>query len=216
MASLSLPINATGRPVVAAFDFDGTLSRGTSGIRFYRQILGRKRFAWMAVRHFQSALCYLLRHYDEERLNRFNHVVFRGREAAAVRAEAETFARETIPRFLLPCAVAVLQAHRERGDRCVIVSRGFAWCIEPWARTLGVSDVIATELEVGTDGRLTGRMLKPSCNGEHKRTRLLKLLGDRTQWEVHAYGDSVGDLEMFRCADHAFIRRGKVFERWSS
>lgn len=169
----------------------------------------------MALRHFRSAMNYMRRHRDEEYLNRFNEVAFRGRDAAEVRRLADAFARDTLPRFLLPPGLNLLRTHLQRGDRCVIVSRGFAWCIEPWARTLGIRDVIATQLEVGPDGRLTGRMIEPSCDREHKRTRLLNLLGGRERWEIHAYGDSVGDVDMFRVADHAFVRRGETFQRWS-
>lgn len=208
------PAPLTTKPVVAVFDFDGTLSAGTCGLRFFRHLLGPGGAAWMALRHLPSAGCYWLRYRHEESLGRFNHHVFRGRKAEEVIRAGEHFARDSMPRHLLPAGMARLRAHRERGDRCVIVSRAYAWCLEPWARALGVHEVIGTQLEIGTDGRLTGRMAEPSCDGEHKRTRLLQLLGERDAWEVHAYGDSAGDHAMFAEADYAFIRRGREFRPW--
>jgi phosphatidylglycerophosphatase C len=180
-----------------------------------RRVVGPMRFGWLTVRHWRSAMGYLLRRSDEESLNLFNSAVFRGGDAHTIRELAAAFASDSMPQYLVPSALAHLHAHRAQGHRCVIVSRGFAWCIEPWARTLGITDVLATHLEVGADGRLTGRMSEPSCDREHKRTRLLHLLGDRAKWEVYAYGDSVGDWEMFGTADHAFVRKGGGFARWS-
>lgn len=208
------PPSTPAKPIAAVFDFDGTLSRGTSGIRFFRQLLGAPRVVWMIICHLPAAIGYRVGYRDEESLERFNHLVFRGRQADEVRRAAELFARQRLPCDLLPDGMAKLEAHRARGDRIIIVSRGYTWCLEPWARTLGITDVLGTNLEVGPDGRLTGRMTEPSCNGEHKRTRLLALLGSRHQWEVHAYGDSAGDHAMFAAADHAFIRRSGGFERW--
>lgn len=209
-----MPSTASGRQVVAAFDFDGTLSRGTSGMRFYRRVAGRGRFARGVVRFLPYLVGYFARIGDEHSFNRFNRHLFRGRDAAEVRHIAAAFAADTLPRHLLPVGMARLHAHRARGDRCVIVSRGFAWCIEPWALTLGIRDVLATRLEVGPDGRLTGEMCEPSCDRERKRTRLLALLGERANWEIYAYGDSAGDHAMLRAADHAFLLRGEMFAPW--
>jgi phosphatidylglycerophosphatase C len=200
--------------VAAVFDFDGTLSRGTSGIRFYRHLLGSARCLRMLVGNLPAALGYALRWHDEACLERFNHYVFKGRPADEVRRAAAAFARDSIPRFLIPGALARLEAHRSRGDRCILVSRAYTWCLDPWARTVGITDVIGTNLEIGPDGRLTGRMTEPSCDAAHKRTRLLALLGARERWEIHAYGDSAGDHAMLAAADFAFIRHGRDFRAW--
>jgi phosphatidylglycerophosphatase C len=214
MDTLQTSPTPANKRVVAAFDFDGTLSRGVSGIRFYRQLLGQWGCAWMAISKLRSTIFYHFRIDHEASLARFNRYVFRGRRAADIKEAAEHFSTHTLPRDLLPEGMALLQAHLERGHRCVIVSRSYDWCLLPWARTVGVHDVIASQLEVGPDGLLTGRLVETSCDGEQKRVRLLRLLGDRSQWEVHAYGDSPGDHEMFAAADHAFIRRGGKFVKW--
>ncbi len=200
--------------VAAVFDFDGTLSRGTSGIRFYRHLLGSAGCLWLLLRHLPSAVGYGLRIRHEACLERFTRRVFRGRSAAAVRQAAETFARDAMPRHLLPSGMARLAAHRDRGHRCIVVSRAYLWCLEPWARAHGITEVLGTRLEIGPDGRLTGRLTEPSCDGEFKRTRLLALLGDRPSWEIHAYGDSPGDRAMLAEADVAFLRRGRDFRPW--
>jgi phosphatidylglycerophosphatase C len=203
------------RPVVAAFDFDGTLSRGTSGIRLYRHLLGSAAFLRMGVWHLGAAIRFGMRWGDEAALGTFNRVVLGGREAAAVQREVERYCREVLPHFLIPASLARLQAHRDQGHRCVIVSRGYELYLRPWAAGLGVTDVLATRLIVGADGRFTGEMPEPSCDRAVKRERLFALLGPRENYELHAYGDSPGDYEMLAAADHAWMRGRDGFVRWS-
>lgn len=203
------------KPVVAAFDFDGTLSRGTSGLRLYWQLLGPAGFVRMWLTHLPSAARYLLRRGDEEALQAFNRAIFAGREAAAVQREADHYRLEVLPRHLIAESIARLRAHHDQGHRCVIVSRGYELYLRPWAGTLGVTDVLATRLSVGPDGRLTGEMPEPSCDRAAKRERLFALLGPREGYELHAYGDSPGDHEMLAAADHAWMRGSGGFVRWA-
>lgn len=204
------------KPVVAAFDFDGTLSRGTSGIRLYQHLLGRAGLAWMGATHLPAAVRYALRWGDEAALRTFNRVVFAGRDAATVRRAADHYRVEILPRHLIAESVGRLRDHLRQGHRCVIVSRGYELYLRPWAETLGVTDVLATRLSVGLDGRLTGEMPEPSCDSVAKRERLFALLGPREGYELHAYGDSPGDHEMLAAADHAWMRGAGGFVRWSS
>lgn len=204
------------KTVVAAFDFDGTLSRGISGIRLYRHLLGPAGFAWMGLTRLPAAARYALRWGDEAALRTFNRVVFAGRDAAAVQSATDRYRVETLPRYLIPESIARLRAHHDQGHRCVIVSRGYELYLRPWAEALGVTDVLATRLTVGADGRFTGEMPEPSCDSVAKRERLFALLGPRETYELHAYGDSPGDHEMLAAADHAWMRGPGGFARWSS
>jgi len=200
--------------VVAAFDFDGTLSEGVSGLRFFHQVVGTPRYAWFWVRRLPSLFAYGRRWRHEESLDRINRHIFRGLPVAEVAAAADYYWRHTLPRYLAPECMARLHAHLARGDRCVIVSRGYELYLHPWARSLGIGDVISTRLEVGPDGRLTGAMPEPSCDGEHKPARLLRLLGPRENYELYAYGDGPGDFALLAAADCAFVRHGRGFKPW--
>jgi phosphatidylglycerophosphatase C len=202
------------KPIVAAFDFDGTLSAGVSGLRFFHQLLGTPGYAWFWVRRLPELFCYSRRWGHEASLERINRHVFTGRLASDLEAAGDFFWRHMLPRSLLPEPMARLRAHLAHGDRCVIVSRGYGVYLRPWARSLGIADVIATELAVGGDARLTGGMPEPSCDGEHKPARLLRLLGPREGYELHAYGDGPGDFALLAAADRALIRVGREFHPW--
>jgi phosphatidylglycerophosphatase C len=202
------------KPVVAAFDFDGTLGAGVSGLRFFHALLGTRWYAWFWVRRFPELWCYGRRWRHEESLDRINRHVFAGRRADEVGLAAQNFWPSDLPKYLLPEGMARLRGHLARGDRCVVVSRGYELYLAPWAKSLGISDVIATRLEVGADGLLTGEMPEPSCDGDRKPERLRCLLGPRDGYELHAYGDGPGDFALLAEADKAFIRIGNTFHAW--
>jgi phosphoserine phosphatase len=68
---------------------------------------------------------------------------------------------------------------------------------------LGADGVIATRLEVGEHGRLTGHYDGHNCRGEEKLRRL-RLWVDESgtaPGKMWAYGNSRGDLRMLRAAD---------------
>jgi len=203
------------KPVIAAFDFDGTLSEGVSGLRFFRQLLGPARYSgWFWVRHLPSLAGYGLRWRHEACLDRINRAIFTGRRATDVEREALAYLERTLPRHLIPEAMARLHWHRGQGHRCILVSRGYDLYLRPWARALGIVDVLATRLAVGPDGRLTGGMPEPSCDGAEKRKRLLSMIGDKNACELHAYGDGPGDYAMLAVADHAWVRGPRGFAPW--
>jgi phosphatidylglycerophosphatase C len=91
--------------------------------------------------------------------------------------------------------------HRRSGHELVLVSASLTAYLEPFARHLGLDQVIATQLEVGPDGVLTGRLAGPNVRGAEKAIRLRRWLGEDPV-EIWAYGDSAGDREMLQMADH--------------
>ena len=74
-----------------------------------------------------------------------------------------------------------------------------------WARperSLGADAVLATGLEVGPDGALTGRYDGKNCRGEEKLRRLRAWIGEEEPaGRLWAYGNSRGDLRMLSAAD---------------
>jgi phosphatidylglycerophosphatase C len=98
------------------------------------------------------------------------------------------------------------------------VSASFEMYLRPLAGLLGAHDVLAARLEVGPDGRLTGRLDGDNCRGPEKVRRLHSWLdehaGGRSAVHVTAYGDSVGDLELLADADEArWVGRGGIPRR---
>jgi len=100
-----------------------------------------------------------------------------------------------------------LKWHRGQGHTVVIVSASYEDYLCPVAEHLEVDAVLATRLEVGSDGVLTGGLLGRNCRADEKVHRLHAWMrdaginpNDATVW---AYGDSAGDRELLAAADHA-------------
>ena len=72
---------------------------------------------------------------------------------------------------------------------------------------MGFNDLICTQLETDENGLITGKIKGNNCWGVEKINRLENLLGTKDQYELYAYGDSRGDLELLDNADHAFYRK---------
>lgn len=188
------------QPTLAAFDFDGTLTRGESFFRFLAFVTPAPRFAWC----FLLSLPVLLQYVSGVMANepakvRVLEIFLRGRRLDDLQPLAVRFAREKIPGTLRPEAIARLHGHQKQGHVCVLVSATLALYLKPWAEEMGFEAVLATELAVDAEGRLTGGLATPNCYGPEKAARLRAAYGVE---RIHAaYGDSAGDREMLAMAD---------------
>ena len=197
----------SGKPVVAAFDFDGTLTTGDTLLPFLRYALGAARVAREAL-----VLSPLLAGYGLGLVGNAvakERVLVRclsGMRIDELQCVADDFARTILPGMLRQQALQRLDWHRRRGHRCVVVSASLELYVRPCALEAGFDDVIATGLEVRGDGSLSGRLGGANCYGAEKASRLATLLGERNGYTLYAYGDSRGDREMLASADHAYYR----------
>jgi len=199
--------------VVAAFDFDGTLSTRDNVVPFLVRVAGpaaaTRAFARAAVRTGTGGRARWSRDALKETVT---EAVLAGRDAATVDAMAREHAAEIVARHLRADAVERVEWHRRRGDELVIVSASFASYLRPVAEHLGFDAVLATELAVDAAGRLTGRLAGPNVRGPEKARRLDAWIAERhggtTTVTVWAYGDSSGDRELWARADHA-VRVGR-------
>jgi phosphatidylglycerophosphatase C len=191
--------------VVAVFDFDGTITRGDSTTAFCRaEFAGRLLPAVLRAAPWLAG--YPLGLVGRQRLKEsLLTPVLGGREEPEVRARAADWAARRLPGMVRPAALDRLRWHRSRGHRLVLASASLELLLEPWARTAGVDNVLATRLEVH-EGRLTGRLAGRNCYGPEKVARLRALLGDLADVELYAYGDSRGDRELLAAAQHPVYR----------
>jgi phosphatidylglycerophosphatase C len=190
--------------VVAAFDFDGTLSRRDSLMPFLRRLCGRPAVVrvvlWRLPLILAAGAGWISRGRAKEAVLRG---LIAGRRLEEVVPVAEGFARHLLDSGMWRPALERLEWHRRRGDAVVIVSASPALYLAPLGRVLGVDAVLATGLEVDASGRLTGRLSGGNVRGPAKVARLDAWLGGRPA-ELWAYGNSGGDRQLLARADHGF------------
>ena len=202
------------RPVVAAFDVDGTVTRRDCVVPFLRRVGGTVPMAGrlaLDVRHVVPALA----RRDRDGLKAAAaRAAFAGRPYADIEAAGREFAAFVHHAWLRPDVVERVGWHRDRGHDVVLVSASFGVYVRPLGETLDVTHVVATELVVDDDGRCTGELLGGNCRGEAKVRRLHHWLDERCTGraavEVWAYGDSPGDRDLLADADHAVWARDRL------
>jgi HAD superfamily hydrolase (TIGR01490 family) len=199
---------AAAKPVVAAFDFDGTLTRYDTMFPFLLHTAGWGSF----IRHV-TVLAPTLAGYglgmvrNDIAKERVFVRFLSGMDIAALRDKGVQFAATKLPGLLRGQAMERLAWHQQRGHRCVVISASLELYVRPWAERTGFDDVIATRLELRDDGRTSGRLSGKNCFGPEKIRRLEELLGPKSGFTLYAYGDSRGDRELLASADHAYFRK---------
>ena len=197
-------------PVVAAFDFDGTLTRRDTMFPFLLHVVGWGAF----VRHV-SALAPTLAAYvlgamrNDIAKERVFARFLSGMDSGELQLRATRFAAEKLPGLLRAEAMRRVDWHKRQGHRCVLISASLELYVRPWALSAGFDDVIATRLETLEQGRVSGNLSGENCFGIEKVRRLEALVGARSGYTLYAYGDSRGDRELLSSADYAYYR-GKL------
>jgi phosphatidylglycerophosphatase C len=196
-------VSPLGSRRVAAFDFDGTISRRDTLGPFLARVAGtRALLRTLAVRTPQFAAVTLGRADRDLEKEAVIRRLLAGRTAESVAAMGRSYAMQLWDqqRFR-PEMLRQLQWHRERGDQIVIVSASLDSYLGPLAPHLGVDHVISCTLETDAAGLVTGRLVGGNVRGPEKAARLRAWLGDATV-ELWAYGDSAGDDDLLAMADH--------------
>ena len=197
--------------VVAAFDFDGTLTKRDTLLPFLACGLGWPRFLlaltlcspWLAA----FALRLIPNHVAKQKLMLFT---LKGKSVAEVDEWTSRWLAQSFPGQLQSWTMARLAEHQQQGHCCVMVSASPDIYLKRVAQQLGFDALLCTEMAV-MDGRLTGDMQTPNCHGKQKVLRLKAWMAERFAADsgaevVYAYGDTSGDKPMLRLAAHAFYR----------
>ena len=182
--------------VVAAFDFDGTITRRDTLLPFLRQYgLGK----------LSKATCKTLlglRNGDIRNALKKNTLteLFGGYPTAQLEIEGETYA-STIPNLYRREILKRIEFHRHQGHQLVLVTGSLGCYARPAGEALGFDHIIAVEM-MSSQGYLTGEMDGVNVRGPEKARRLKRFLKNESVG-LWAYGNSSGDREMLEMADHA-------------
>lgn len=198
----------TKQPAVAAFDFDGTISYRDTLSSFLLFSVGFRRYVLNMLPLLPLFAAYLTgfrsrQQTKEKVLRRF----FYRTPLSKLRELGKQFALKELPKHIRPEALERIEWHRERGDRCILISATLEIYLDPWAKAQGFEATLASILESDEKGLFTGRLLGLNCRNHEKLRRLEEYAGPSTDYILYAYGDSDGDRELLAAANHPFYRR---------
>jgi HAD superfamily hydrolase (TIGR01490 family) len=127
-------------------------------------------------------------------------------DPAQLPALRERYLAVRVRPHIMPSARAIVDRHRDAGDRVVITTAVSRFLSESIAAEFGIDDLIATEPEV-IDGRYTGRVAGTPNMREGKVERLHGWLAARGKRladfrQVWMYSDSQNDLPLLSRVTH--------------
>ncbi|WP_296246808.1 HAD family hydrolase [Pseudomonas sp. UBA4194] len=184
---------------LALFDLDNTLLGGDSDHAWgdylcERGILDADAYKARNDDFYQD---YLAGKLDLNEYLNFSLEILAATDMAQLDEWHRDFMRDCIEPIMLPKAAALLQWHRDAGDKLVIITATNRFVTGPIAERLGVETLLATEAEI-VDGRYTGRSIDVPCFKEGKVTRLNRWLEENgfDLQDSYFYSDSMNDLPL--------------------
>lgn len=196
------------KKVIAAFDFDGTLTTSTSSrILFLKYLVGLPK----VVSSLLSSFVYSeLGRFKLDRLSwhdYLDNLILKDRDKKELNEQAMQFLEQVLIKKLRKEALECLNFHQQQGHTCVLISGAWDIYLKPLARRYHFKQLICTELEFDpVSHKSTGRMRNKYCLGQQKLEEFKKLYKHREDYELYAYGDSVNDIALLNYADHAFYK----------
>ena len=119
--------------------------------------------------------------------------------------ELAEFHREFMAEYIIPhispMQRMLVQSHQMAGDEILVISSTNEFIITPICHLFGITNIIGTQLETGTDGRYTGNYIGTPSFREGKITRLNQWLAGRGETlesygKTYFYSDSKNDLPL--------------------
>lgn len=189
--------------IVAAFDFDGTLTHKDTLLPFLKYTLGKKVFYRAILKNLCWLIAYKFKLYPNWKAKqRLFSTCFKGYSIKELENKGKEFA-STHPDLLKNDAIRTLEKHLFNGDKVYIISASMELWIKPLLAAYPSVKILATLPEV-SNRQITGRFASKNCYGKEKVARLMEQEPLRNDYILYAYGDSSGDKDLLLSADHSY------------
>lgn len=190
---------------ISFFDFDGTVTKEDSLIKFIRFAVGDMKTAWGMLLLSPMLITYKLKLIPNYKAKKWMlSYFFKGMKEQRFLKKAEEYSLKHIDTILRPKAMEKIAWHKDQGHKVVIVSASIEFWLKPWCdkNDLGV---IATKIEI-QGGIVTGKLLTKNCYGIEKSNRVKEAYNLSEYEHIYAYGDTHGDKELLELADESFYK----------
>ena len=145
---------------------------------------------------------------------RFSTAAVREKGPAAAAAAHDLFMERIIRPAILPAALDLVEQHRRRGERLVMVTATNEFVTRPIAEAFGMDVLLAVELERDANGHFTGEIAGVPSLREGKVTRVQQWLATQgtslAQVEATFYSDSLNDLPLLEQVQQPVVTNGSA------
>lgn len=195
---------------VAFFDLDKTIIAKSSTLAFTRPMFKAGLLSGSTLAKAGIAQAYYQAfgadHDQLERIKDELSAMTKGWD----REEIEALVTETVDEVVTPLvyaeALAIMEEHRGKGRKVIVISASPEEIVRPLCRYLGIDDVIATRSAVDDEGRYTGE-LELYAYGPGK-AEAIRAMAEEEGIDLdasYAYSDSATDLPMLEAVGHPVV-----------
>ena len=184
---------------LAIFDLDNTLIAGDSDHGWGEFLVANDK---VDANHYQKMNDQFYADYEAGCLDILAYLEFSLAPLAATSMEELAalhlkFMQQIISPLRLPKAEALIEQHRQAGDRLLVITSTNRVIVEPICQALGIDELLATDPEI-IDGRYTGKIVGTPTYQEGKVERLKLWLSENNETleGSYFYSDSINDLPL--------------------
>ncbi len=199
---------SSGATEAAFFDLDKTIIARSSTLVMGRTFMRDGLISpAMVLRGLYATLVYQLVGADHERMEQMRHAVLdltKGWDKERVEHLVEETMEAVIAPLVYQEALDLFAEHRAAGRDLWIVSSSGEEVVVPFARHLGLTDVIATRSGVDDDGRYDGTLEFYAYAGN--KANAVRQIAETRGYDLDrcwAYSDSITDLPMLAAVGNA-------------
>ncbi|MET0179384.1 MAG: HAD-IB family hydrolase [Novosphingobium sp.] len=193
-----------GPRVIAAFDFDGTLLGGFSGVMLMQERMRRKEVNRAEIAdNLSSTVKAITRRMEGHEVITRGFTHWAGKSEAEMEELAAHLFETKIQDKVFPEMRAILDAHRKAGHTIVVATAATRFQVEGVVKALGVDNLLCTQVEV-VDGKLTGKLVGDSLFGPGKVEALKRFIATHgcDFEDTHFYADGDEEIGLMETVGH--------------
>ncbi|MET0180887.1 MAG: HAD-IB family hydrolase, partial [Novosphingobium sp.] len=193
-----------GPRIVAAFDFDGTLVGGYTGVMLLQERIRRKEVNLAEIADTAGVTFKAM-----TRLLEANDVVSHSMAQWAGKTQEEMeelsahLYENQIQDSVFPEMRRILAAHRAAGHTIVVATSASRYQVAPTVEALGIDQLLCTVVEVA-EGKLTGKLVGDSLFGPGKVAAIERFVAENgsTLADTHFYADGDEEVGLMEAVGH--------------
>ncbi len=183
----------------AFFDFDNTLLAGDSGKIGVKYLFERKEISlFFVLKVIMANELFKRRLITSKQMVGYVMKLYHGRALHEFEEGVVEFYQTLIKPSLSYKMLEKLEYHRNQGHRLVLLSASIRYMLTHVYNDLNFDDLLCTDLEVGSNGLLTGKAQGKICQGQAKAEAAIKLAKEQNidLKNSYAYGDHHSDISI--------------------
>ena len=190
---------------IAFFDFDGTITTKDTMLEFTKYSHGLLKY-YSGLFLISPWLIAMKIHIISKKKGKekFISYFFKNTLVKKFDNDCLSFTENIIPLIIRKNALLEIIKHKVNKSEIVVVSASAENWVAPWCEQNNLS-YICTKLKIENQ-KIVGTILGQNCNGAEKVNRINEKFDTSIYKNIYCYGDSLGDKEMMRLANHQYYR----------